>query len=137
MHVLLAIALVLVAIGVVLLVIALVRRIASGRAGLSLRIGFGALAGSVIIALSLAYAQPEVCALLGGSWHADDEGCAHEFGGNGSNDPSNNRDDAWPWTKGFPGGNWFEDRWASLQGDPPPSARAFTIAPSSPRPTWR
>ena len=116
MHALLAIALALGLIGVLLLVVAVVRRIAVKRSGMPLRIGLGALAGSFVIVLSLAHAQPGVCSVLGGSWRAGDEGCAHELGGNGSNDPSNNRHDGWPWTTGFSGGNWFELRWAELQG---------------------
>jgi hypothetical protein len=116
MHALLAIALALGLIGVLLLVVAVVRKLVVKRAGLPLGIGLGALAGSVVIVLSLAYAQPEVCSVLGGSWRAGDDGCAHELGGNGSNDPSNNRHDGWPWTTGFSGGNWFELRWAELQG---------------------
>jgi hypothetical protein len=117
MHALLAIALVLGLAGVVLIVVAVVRRFVAERSGLPLRIGLGALAGSLVIALSLAYAQPEVCSVLGGSWRAGDKACAHELGGNGSNDPSNNRGDPWPWTLGSPGGNWFELRWADLQGE--------------------
>ena len=128
MHALHAIALVLVAVGLLLVVVAVVRRVLSGRAGVPLRIGLGALAGSFIIALGLAYAQSEVCSVLGGSWRDKDEGCAHEFGGNGSNDPSNNRGDMWPWTLGAPGGNWFEDRWKEIRGESS-GDRAFTLAP--------
>jgi hypothetical protein len=116
MHVLRAIALVLAAIGVVLVVVALVRRGASGRAGLPLRIGLGALAGFVVIALSLTYAQREVCSVLGGSWRARGEACWDEFGGNGDNQRDNGAD-LWPWTEGFAGGNWFEERQADFRGE--------------------
>ena len=124
MHTLLAIALVLVPIGVVLIVIALVRRVGAGRVGLPLCVGLGALAGSLVIALSLAYAQPEMCSALRGSWRTGDEACAYEIGGNGSNDPSNNRGDPWPWTMDSPVENWFEQRWADFQGKQDSTSRA-------------
>ena len=50
-------------------------------------------AGSLILGLSmlllLAYAQRPLCDALGGRWIDESDACRHEWGGNGSNDPSN------------------------------------------------
>lgn len=58
-----------------------------------LRVAFGISAAiPVLLVALLAFAQGAVCDVLGGDWVLSEQSCRNEWGGNGSNDPSN-----WAW----------------------------------------
>ena len=105
MHLLLTIALALFAMGLLVLVAGLF--ISSERSTRRRRawVGGSAIAAGLVVVIALWVAEPAVCTALGGRvvrWtvgpSAGNEGCVHEWGGNGSNDPSFSSEDPWPWT---------------------------------------
>lgn len=69
--------------------------LSSSEAGTRAAIALAATA--VLIVVSLAVAQPQVCTTLGGEWVPDGQACRNEGGGNGNNDPM--------------GGSWGRATW--------------------------
>ena len=98
MHFLLTMVLVLIPIGIAFLVVAAGRPARSGTRRTPFVAGACILGSAVAIILGLRFFQPTVCETLDGTWRSGTNACAHEWGGNGSNDPSIGGRDIYPWT---------------------------------------